>query len=147
MANDRINRGPTKLLRQILSLRSNQHGSAAVDLAFVLPVMLLFILGIIECGRAVWTNYSLQTAVEDTARYILANPLASDPQITTYVGNKLDLLDSSKITITVTRESVSGVNFVSVSAAYSLSVLTMIFPDGDISLIGSSRIALTAPPT
>lgn len=135
----------TTPLRKLCSLRGSQSGAAAVEFAFVLPVFLLFMCGIIECGRAVWTNYSLQTAVEDTARYVLANPTATDSQITTYVGGKLDLLDSSSLTISVTRDTVSGVNFVAVSAAYSFSALAMIFPTGSLSLVGRSRIALTAP--
>lgn len=133
------------MLRKLGLLGSNQRGAAAVEFAFVLPIFVLFMTGIIECGRAVWTNYSLQTAVEDTARYVLANPTATDAQITTYVGGKLNLLDSDKITINVTRDTASGVNFVSVSAAYSFSALAMVFPVGNFSLMGRSRIALTAP--
>jgi Flp pilus assembly protein TadG len=131
--------------RRLRWLRANQRGIAAVEFAFVFPVMLLFLIGIIECGRIVWTNYSLQTAVEDTARYILANQKATDTQISTYVSGKLDLLDPTDLTISVARDTVTGVNFVSVSAVYSFTVAANIVPLGSFSLIGRSRIALTAP--
>lgn len=136
----------TTVGRRLRFLRGNQRGNAAVEFAFVFPVFLLFVIGIIECGRIVWTNYSLQTAVEDTARYVIANQPVTDSQITTYVGGKLDMLDPAGLTISVTRDTVTGVNFVSVSAAYSFSVMANIFPAGSFSLIGRSRVALTAPP-
>lgn len=134
-----------RTVRRSLPLGESQAGGAAVEFAFALPVFLLLLIGIVECGRAVWTNYSLQTAVDDTARYVLANPTATDAQIITYVGNKLDLLDGSKVTVTVTRDTVSGVNFVAVSAAYAFSALEMIFPAGTLSLSGRSRVPLTDP--
>jgi Flp pilus assembly protein TadG len=122
-------------------------GAAAVEFAFTMPIFLLFLMGIIESGRAIWTNYSLQTAVEDTARYVLAHPTVTDAQIQTFVVNKLDLLDTTRMTVTVARETVTGVNFVSVTASYAFMTLEMIFPTGTISLVGRSRVPLTAPTT
>ncbi len=127
-------------------LGANQRGIAAVEFAYVFPVMLVFVIGIIECGRIVWTNYSLQTAVEDTARYVLANQKATDTQISTFASGRLDLLNPADLTISVARDTVTGVNFVSVSAVYSFTVAANIVPLGSFSLIGRSRIALTAPP-
>lgn len=129
--------------RRFRCLRANQRGFAAVEFAFVFPIFLLFVIGIIECGRIVWTNYTLQTAVEDTARYVIANQPVTDSQITTYVGGKLDMLDPADLTISVTRDTVTGVNFVAVSAAYNFSVMANIFPTGSFSLVGRSRVALT----
>lgn len=135
----------TNLQRRLRFLRAEQRGVAAVEFAFVFPVMLLFVIGIIECGRAVWTNYSLQTAAEDTARYVIANQKATDTQISTYLSGRLDLLNPTDLTISVTRDTVTGVNFVAVSAAYSFTVAANIVPLGSFSLIGRTRIALTAP--
>ncbi len=47
-------------------------GAAAVEMAIVLPLFLLFMLGLIEFGRLFWYQVSLRHAVEQTARYAMA---------------------------------------------------------------------------
>lgn len=42
--------------------------TAAIEAAFVLPALLLFILGTVEFGRALWIQSSLQYAVTAAAR-------------------------------------------------------------------------------
>jgi len=39
----------------------NHRGAMAVEYALVLPVVLLFILGIADCGRLLWTYATLYT--------------------------------------------------------------------------------------
>src|SRR6266566_6902484 len=46
-----------------------QHGNAAVEFAFLMPVFLVMFLGIVEFGRLLWTQSTLQHAVEAAARY------------------------------------------------------------------------------
>lgn len=133
------------LARTLGALRSARDGAAILEFAFVAPILLLFLVGIIEFGRAIWTNYSLETAVQETTRYVLANPTASDAQIITRVGSRLSLVDANNVTITVTRSTVGGVNFVSVSAVYPFSTLTALFPGAAFNLTGRSRVPLTAP--
>jgi Flp pilus assembly protein TadG len=40
----------------------------AVEYAFVLPILLLFVLGIMDTGRLIWTYATLNRAVEAAAR-------------------------------------------------------------------------------
>ena len=49
-------------------------GATAVEMAFLLPVFLLFMLGIEEFGRALWLQTSLQFAVEAAARCAAVSP-------------------------------------------------------------------------
>jgi Flp pilus assembly protein TadG len=49
------------------TLRS-RRGSVAVEYAFVLPVLLLFVLGIMDTGRLIWTYATLNRAAEAAAR-------------------------------------------------------------------------------
>ena len=51
-----------------------QGGATAVEMAFLLPVFMLFILGICEFGRALWTQTALQFAVEAAARCAAVSP-------------------------------------------------------------------------
>src|SRR5688500_2780822 len=45
-----------------------RRGAAVVEFAVVAPVLILFLLGIIECGRMVMVQQSLTTAVREGAR-------------------------------------------------------------------------------
>jgi Flp pilus assembly protein TadG len=45
-----------------------RDGNAAVEFALVLPVFIVLIVGMIEVGRILWTQNTLQQAVEAAAR-------------------------------------------------------------------------------
>jgi Flp pilus assembly protein TadG len=49
-------------------------GATAVEMAFLLPVFMLFLLGICEFGRGLWTQTALQFAVEAAARCAAVSP-------------------------------------------------------------------------
>jgi Flp pilus assembly protein TadG len=51
-----------------LPFRSCQRGSVAVEYVFVLPVLVLFLLGIMDTGRLLWTFTTLHRASEAAAR-------------------------------------------------------------------------------
>ncbi len=52
-------------------MRANSRsGSAAIEFAFVAPVLFLFLLGIIETGVIFFASAALQNATDDTARLI-----------------------------------------------------------------------------
>jgi Flp pilus assembly protein TadG len=67
-----------------------RKGTAAVEFAFLLPVFLLMLLGIIEFGRLLWTQSSLQNAVEAAARYAAINypTCGSTSQTTSYAASE-----------------------------------------------------------
>jgi Flp pilus assembly protein TadG len=56
------------------ALANNRSGHAAVELAFVLPALLLFIFGIMEVGHVLWLQNALDYSVEEAARCISNNP-------------------------------------------------------------------------
>jgi Flp pilus assembly protein TadG len=50
-------------------LWKERRGNAALEFAFLMPVFLVLFLGIMEFGRLLWTQTTLQHAVEAAARY------------------------------------------------------------------------------
>jgi len=56
------------------ALWRSRSGVAAVESAFVLPLTLLMLLGIIETGRALWTQSALTFAVQEAARCASVRP-------------------------------------------------------------------------
>jgi Flp pilus assembly protein TadG len=49
------------------------EGAAAVEAAFVLPVLFLFVLGIVQFGNALWQWNTMLLAVEQAGRYVMVN--------------------------------------------------------------------------
>ena len=135
----RTRRSRCKLRRTLF----DRSATAAVEFAMTAPALLLFLLGIVESGRALWTGSVLQFATEQASRYALANPTATDSQITSVATGQLPSVDSTKVTITITRDSVNGVNFLTVNASYSFAPVSSFIPLGTIPLSGQSRVPLT----
>lgn len=48
--------------------RGRSRGTVAIEFALLLPALLLFILGIADVGRLIWTQTTLDRAVEAAAR-------------------------------------------------------------------------------
>jgi len=46
----------------------SRRGSVAIEYAFILPALLLFVLGIMDTGRLIWTYTTLNRAAEAAAR-------------------------------------------------------------------------------
>ncbi len=59
---------PAVLLRNLPGERLGERGVAVVEFAIVLPILLLFMFGLIDFGRAAWTQTTLNYAAQATAR-------------------------------------------------------------------------------
>jgi Flp pilus assembly protein TadG len=71
-------------------IRGNR-GTAAIEFAFVLPVLLAFIFGSLEFGYVMWANSSLQYGATYGARYAFVHPTASASTIQDYALSLLAL--------------------------------------------------------
>lgn len=61
--------------RHPVDRRSRQRGTAVIEFAIILPILLLCVLGLIEFGRAIWTQATLDYAVQAAARCAAVDPL------------------------------------------------------------------------
>ena len=72
------------------SLCKERRGNAALEFAFLMPVFLVMFLGIMEFGRLLWTQTTLQHAVEAAARYAAINyPTCSSSQTLGYAAGEV----------------------------------------------------------
>ncbi|KPV40101.1 hypothetical protein AN478_08060 [Thiohalorhabdus denitrificans] len=55
-----------------------ERGAALVELALVLPVLMLLLVGVVELGRGLYQNHILAKAAESGARYLSREPGALD---------------------------------------------------------------------
>jgi Flp pilus assembly protein TadG len=107
-------------MRQKLSPTSNirkarQQGGAAVELAFVLMVLLTMMAGIFEFGRVFWYYNALTKATRDGARMMSISPKASIASVA--VGNAKTLVVNSVIAANVPSFGAANVAVTCLTAA------------------------------
>ena len=93
------------LYLKLRELRRNNRGSVAVEAAFALPVLFAMCFAIIETGRAMWMQNSLQDAVDAAARCgAVSASCANEAQIKSHAISQVKgfTVDSSQFTVAVT---------------------------------------------
>lgn len=108
-----------------------KKGTAAIEMAFILPLLLLLILGIVEFGRAMWIRQTLQFAVEEAARSAIADATLNS----TDIGNLVtaDMIGVQGATPTVTATATASQ--VSIFASYNFTFLApQLLPFGPLAL-------------
>ena len=82
---------PASLSIGVRGLR-DARGTAAIEFAIVLPVLLLCLLGLIEFARVIWTQAALDYAVQAAARCAaidaLTCPLSDPARVSGYAASK-----------------------------------------------------------
>ena len=112
--------------------REGDRGQALVEMALMLPVLVLLLVGVFDLGRAVWLSNSLATAVREGTRYgVVHGALSASPAgpgSATYTAPDVD----TAITSSVQRYAI-GVPGLVVHATW---------PDGDANR--GSRVVVSA---
>lgn len=65
------------MMRQRDSFWANRSGAIAAEFALVLPLLLIFLFGIIDVGRAMWTWNQAEKATQAGARFAVATDMVS----------------------------------------------------------------------
>jgi len=65
------------MMRLLRSLKADRSGSAAVEMALVLPILLALMLGAVDLGNYFLSEHVVDKAVRDAARYAARLPLAA----------------------------------------------------------------------
>ena len=113
-----LNRPQLHQKRRLCALAHDRKGTALLESAVVIPVILLIGLGVIEFANFFYHRHLIEAGVRDAARYLAALPLA-DPQseldaediaLTGEIGNTTDYRVSwwnDRTTIVVTNPPTS----------------------------------------
>jgi Flp pilus assembly protein TadG len=126
-------------LRRALSA---EDGATAVEFAMIIPVFLALLLGLFETSRFFYVRSSLQKAVDDAGRYAMRATSATDSAITQIAKQNLIEPVSTAAEFKITRDTVSGTDFLTVTVDYSFAPLAAIVPIGDIPVSLQSRVPL-----
>lgn len=114
------------------------RGSTAVEFAMVLPLLVAVVFGVLEFGRAMWMRQSMQFAVEEAARYALANTTASATAISTIASARLATVGpDAGIAVATTLDA----NAVTVTASADFqTIVPGLLPAGAVTLTARSRL-------
>jgi Flp pilus assembly protein TadG len=96
--------------RVLAHLRRDEDGAALVELAFVLPLFLLMMLGIFKFGMAISNQLTLTQAVGSSAQFLAqSRTTTTDPCLDTFtqLTNSALNLNSQSIGFTVTMNGVT----------------------------------------
>jgi Flp pilus assembly protein TadG len=113
-----------------LRLRDPFHtsGSVAIEYGLILPLMLLFTLGLIDAGRLLWTNITLTRATEVAARCGAVNvttcPAANIPTYAATQAQNFGIYDATAADF-VAATPACGVQ---VTATYTFQFVVPWFP-------------------
>lgn len=125
--------------------RKTERGQAMVEMALILPILILIVFGIIEFGRIFNTKLIVSNAAREGARYAAVNGnTVNDEQIFDVVKNYVPSLDPLKVDPHVTpgqSERVRG-TAVTVSVYYDVEIVAPV-----ISVITGNPYKVTAQTT
>lgn len=105
---------------------SDIRGAAAVEFALIVSPLFLMVLGVIDGGRMVWTQNTLQFAVEQAARYAIvscATTCATQAQIKSYAASAAYGLSLSSSVFSSASAGCGALAGTQVSASYSYAPL------------------------
>lgn len=119
--------------RAVRRAAKRSDGNAAVEAAFLLPIFLSFILGVVEVGRLFWTQSTLQFAVQEAARCASIDTAVcgSASAIQAYAVSKATNLSVVASAFSVTTPSCG--NMVQISQPFNF-VAADLFPVASITL-------------
>jgi Flp pilus assembly protein TadG len=90
-------------MSRLARLAGDRRGGVAVEMAFLLPILLLLLLGVMEFGRMAWTKATLTYAVQEAGRCASVLATCSTPaQVQKAARDKTAALNIADADITIT---------------------------------------------
>ncbi|MEW1820188.1 TadE/TadG family type IV pilus assembly protein [Arthrobacter sp. NPDC080031] len=120
-----------------MKAKQKERGAVAVELAIVLPLLLLILMGIIEFGRVLNVQVSLTEAAREGARYAAIHYADSNPDVTGAAQNAAPSLNGLGMTVTNNASSCAPGSNVTVTTKITLTSLTGFL---DAGFFGAPRI-------
>jgi len=126
-------------------LRSSERGAAALEFVIIAPALVMMIVGIARLGILFMANAGLRNAVAEGARYSTVwlatqNRRPTNDEIRTRITNSHFGLDSTLFTsITVNSGVDGGINYVDITADYTVPMDFIFFNAGNVTLSETRR--------
>ena len=128
------------------SIRKDERGVAMIEMAFALPILLLFIFGIFQFGVILQANAGIQHALGEGARYATLHPKPSDSLIQAKIANEvfgLNVGSFSPPTVTTPATTVCT-NCRLLTVNYTVTPNFVFFTGPQINLVRTKRVYVSA---
>lgn len=130
-------------------LRRDERGASAIEMAFALPILLLFVGGIFQLGVILQANAGMQHALGEGARLATIFPVPTDGTISTRMSTalvpiKVGTFTAPSVTTPPTSECT---NCRQLSISYSVTPNFIFFTTPPITLTRGKRVYQSEPVT
>ncbi len=101
-----------------------EKGQSIVEMALLLPILLLLLVGIFDLGRVLYTNIHLHLATQETVR--LGGLGASDEEMTQFAKDYIHIGDVTLLEVTINPDEGHRVpgEYVTVALEYPIEFFT-----------------------
>ncbi|WP_374371134.1 TadE/TadG family type IV pilus assembly protein [Dongia sp.] len=118
------------------SFRHHESGSVAVEFAFIFPVLLMFLLGVMEWGRYMYVYNTLQFGCEQAVRWGVYNITGPATDIENYAKSQMVGVNPD-VTATID----AGANSVEVNASTQFNFVSdLVSPFPSITITARARM-------
>ena len=127
-------------IRRPRGLARDERGVGALEFALAAPVMILFIVGIARLGIMFFANAGLSSAVAEGARFATIFPTPTHAEIQARVTASRFGLESTRMsTPTITTGTTDGVDWIQITATYSVPMDFIFFSLPNVTLTETRR--------
>ena len=102
----------------------NEKGQSLVEMALLLPILLILLVGVVDFGRVLYTNMHMQLATQETVR--LAGLGATDDDLRNFLYDYINVNNKDNIDMQISlieEQRVSG-EYVTITLIYPMEIIT-----------------------
>ena len=128
----------------IQKLLRDRSGSPAVEFAFAAPVLLLFVIGLVQLGLLFGARAGMASGVNEGARYANIYPTPTDAQIAAKISQKRFMVQSDYLqTPTLVHGTANGVPYIDITMKYSAPLNFVFFSTPPVTMTQTRRVYLS----
>jgi len=124
---------------------ADEDGATAVEFALVLPLLVIFILGIWYLGWAMNLGSEVRHAVELGSRVYISNPSATDTDVKTAIASHLTDVPINSITLATTTSSIGSASSQHISWSFQTTAPIPFLSSLQITFNGSYDVPGATP--
>lgn len=127
-------------MHKLGKLFKNQYGQAMVEMALILPILLMLCVGIMEFGRIMGSSMVINNLARDGARYGVVGH--TNTEIRNKISSEHAWLDETQMRVTITPADGSRIagNTLVVDVDYTVPLMTTFFAN----IVNLDTVSLSA---
>lgn len=125
--------------KNIRKLMTDIRGATAVETAFVFPLFVMFIFGVVELGQGLKLHNELASAASRASRMVMINAGVTNTALETKIRDLLHGLSADNLNVSFSNETLSGTVYRVVNITYPHEFTTPFLGHFDFRLSATSR--------